>query len=160
MNNASPMPGPSRFAHLVPAVLVLCLASVVAWLSFTQEPAGAFLFPRLISAVMFVLALWNFLRAASGVSKVGVGIPSTVWTKILPGLLIMSLYVFYGAKTFGFYVASTAAFFLIFSAYDPAPHRAVSSWLKRAVITLFFMGIVYALFSQLLKVQTPRGMFF
>jgi len=145
---------PSRMAHTVPAVLVLGLVS------FTREPAGAFLFPRLISAVMLTLAAWNFIRAVRGLSKVGSGIAGSTWLTILPGIALMALFVFFAAKYFGFYVASTGAFFLLFSGYDPASHLALSSWLKRVVVTCFFMGIVYALFALLLKVQTPRGLFF
>jgi len=151
---------PPTKGHLIPAILVLGLSLVVAWLSFTREPAGAFLFPRLISAVMLLLASWNFIRAAKGASKVGGGIAKSTWQRILPGLILMALFVFYAAKAFGFYVASTSAFFLLYAIYDPAPHAALSSWIKRIAVTFFFMGIVYALFALLLKVQTPRGLFF
>jgi len=150
----------SRFSFLVPGLLILALSIVVAWLSFTQEPAGAFLFPRLISSVMLLLATWNFIRAALGVSKVGSGISKTTWLRILPGLLLMAFFVFYAAKALGFFVASTAAFFILYTMYDPSPHSSLVPWVKRVVITLFFMSIVYALFSLLLKVQTPRGLFF
>lgn len=149
----------SRVGHLVPASLVLALAAVVAWLSYTQEPAGAFLFPRLIGTVMLALALWNFIRAAMGVSKVGHGIAANTWLNIIPGIALMAVFIFFAAKYFGFYVASTGAFFLLYSGYDPTPHTALSSWVKRVVITVLFMGVVYALFTLLLKVQTPRGLF-
>jgi hypothetical protein len=49
------------------------LAATVTWLSFTREPADAFLFPRIISVVMVLLAAWNFARAALGLARVGAG---------------------------------------------------------------------------------------
>ncbi|MFK7892396.1 MAG: tripartite tricarboxylate transporter TctB family protein [Granulosicoccus sp.] len=149
-----------RMQHLIPATLILLLAGIVAWLSFTREPADAFLFPRLISSVMLLLAAWNFIRAMTGLARVGEGISMATLKAILPGILIMLLLVFLAAKTLGFYVASTMAFFSLFSLYDPAPHSAVTSWLKRLGVTLGFMLVIYALFSLLLKVQTPRGLFF
>lgn len=150
----------SRLGYLVPAILILGLASIVAWLSYTQEPASAFLFPRLISTVMLLLALWNFFRAAAGKSKVGKGITRATWMRILPGIMLMAVFIFFAAKYLGFYVASTCAFFLLYSGYDPASHLLPKSWVKRVVITVVFMGVVYALFTLLLKVQTPRGIFF
>lgn len=149
----------SRLAYLVPAVLILALASVVVWLSYTQEPASAFLFPRLIGSVMMVLALWNFFRAATGVSKVGQGINALTALRIFPGIALMAVFVFFAAKYFGFYVASTGAFFLMYSGYDPASHTSIKSWAKRVVVTVGFMLVIYALFTLLLKVQTPRGLF-
>ena len=149
----------SRTQHIVPGTLVLLLAVTVAWLSFTREPADAFLFPRLIASVMLILALWNFIRAVTGLAKVGEGVTVTILARIAPGLLITLVYIFYAAKAFGFYAASTVAFFCLFSIYDSASHKSASVWLKRVAITIAFMAVIYCLFTLLLKVQTPRGMF-
>jgi len=149
----------TRLGYLVPALLILMLAGIVTYISYTQEPADAFLFPRLISSVMIVLALWNFIRAASGKSKVGQGVTFRIWLRIIPGILLMAVFIFFAAKYFGFYVASSAAFFLMYSGYDPASHLSINSWLRRIVVTAVFMSIIYALFTLLLKVQTPRGLY-
>ncbi|EFL89288.1 tripartite tricarboxylate transporter TctB family protein [Ahrensia sp. R2A130] len=149
----------SRAQHVVPAGVVLALAILVAWLSFTQEPADSFLFPRIISVFFVALAIWNFARAALGMAKVGGGIDMGTAGRIFPGLIIMSVTVFWAAKALGFYVACTLAFFLIFSLYDPAPHSQLGSWLRRIVVTVAFMAVIYALFAMLLQVQTPRGIF-
>ena len=149
-----------RIQHLVPSTVILVLAATVAFLSFTREPAAAFLFPRLVSVVMLSLALWNFLRAARGLSKVGTGINAAQLKAILPGLVVLAVFIFFAAKYLGFYVASFAAFFVMFSIYDPDSHASVKVWGKRIVITFLFMLVIYGLFSMLLKVQTPRGLFF
>ncbi len=39
----------TRAQHLVPAIIILCLSATVAYLSFTREPADAFLFWSFIS---------------------------------------------------------------------------------------------------------------
>lgn len=149
-----------RLQHLIPASLVLLLAIVVIWISFTEEPADAFLFPRLISVAMFILAVWNFARAAMGIAKVGVGFTKDLLVKVAPGIVVALIYVFYLAKTFGFYTSSFFVFVLLFAIYDPAPHTKLVSWGKRILVAIIFMMIMYGLFNLLLKVQTPRGMFF
>lgn len=148
-----------RAQHLFPAVCVLLLAGTVAFLSFTREPASAFLFPRMVSVVMLGLALWNFFRAASGRSKVGSGLSLEIVKNVLPGLVVLILYVFFAAKYLGFYLSSLITFFILFSLYDPASHKQPRVWLKRIVISVLFMLVIYALFTLLLKVQTPRGIF-
>lgn len=150
----------SRIQYIVPALLVLALAATVAWISFTREPADAFLFPRLISGVMLLLALWNALRAVRGLSRVGGGVAGREILTVLPGIVVICALVFFAAKMLGFYAASTLAFFTLFTLYDPASHGDWRSWLKRIVVTLVFMGVIYLLFTVLLKVQTPRGLYF
>jgi len=153
-------PAQNRLQHLLPAALVLILAVTVTWLSFTREPSDAFLFPRLISSVMIVLAIWNFIRAFLGLAKVGDGIEGQTVIRILPGIVVMIVLVYFAAKLLGFYVASFLAFLSVYSLYDPASHTAPKSWIKRLIITAMFMTVIYALFSLLLKVQTPRGLYF
>lgn len=149
----------SRAQHLVASSIILAVALVVGWLSFTQQPAEAFLFPRLISVFFMVLAAWNFLRAVLGLSKVGEGISGQTALAIAPGLVVTLVYIFWAAKTVGFYASSTAAFFILFTLYDPEPLSDGRAWLKRVIVTAIFMAIIYALFTLLLKVQTPRGHF-
>lgn len=149
-----------RLQHVLPAAAILMLAMVVAYLSFTQEPAESFLFPRIISVFFVGLSVWNFVRAASGMAKVGDGLTGAELKNMLPGIVVMLIYVFWGAKTLGFYTASTLTFFIVYTLYDPAPPGSAKDWIKRMVVTLGFMAIMYALFHGLLKVQTPRGMLF
>jgi len=148
-----------RIQHLFPALSVLALAGTVAYLSFTREPAESFLFPRLVSVVMLGLAVWNFVRAAIGKSRVGAGVSIDMIKSIFPGLIVMVFYVFFAAKYLGFYVSSLIAFFILFSLYDPASHKDLRVWVKRIVVSVLFMLVIYALFTLLLKVQTPRGIF-
>jgi hypothetical protein len=149
-----------RLQHLVPASLVLALAATVTWLSFTREPAGAFLFPRIISVVMLGLAGWNFARAALGLARLGTGLSTGLLIRMAPGAAVTLVYVFFAAKWLGFYVASWLAFAAIYSLYDPAPHSSAAAWARRLLVPAGFMLIIYLLFNTLLKVQTPRGIFF
>ncbi len=141
------------------AALVLVVAAMVAWLSYTREPASAFLFPRYISIAFLILSVWNFLRAATGIAKTGSGLDPASAMRLAPGLIIMAIYIFWLAKYLGFYVASTLTFFTLFAIYDPEAHTSLRSWLIRALVTIGFMAIMYGLFALVLKVQLPRGLF-
>ena len=46
-----------RFQHGIPAGLIALVGLWVCYVSYTQTPAAAFAFPRLISTVFVVLAL-------------------------------------------------------------------------------------------------------
>jgi len=149
-----------RNQHIAASGLIAAIGLTVAYISFTQEPAEAFLFPRLISSVFAVLAIWTFVKAALGRSKVGDGLSGEAMKNLAPGLIVMVIYVFWAAKGLGFYTATAIAFFILLSLYDPAPHGEIKSWGKRVLITAGFMVVIYGLFAQLLYVFTPREIFF
>ena len=149
-----------RTQHIIASGLVALVGVWVTYVSYTQQPAEAFLFPRLISTVFVVLALWTFGKAVLGRTKVGNGLSRQAMWNILPGLSVALVYIFWAAKALGFYTASTLAFFILLSLYDPAPHGEAKSWIKRVVITAGFLAVMYGLFALLLNVFTPREIFF
>jgi len=149
-----------RNQHVIASGLIAGIGVSIAYISFTQEPAAAFTFPRLISSVFAVLAIWTFAKAILGRTKVGNGISAGAMRNMLPGLCVTIIYVFWAAKGLGFYTATTIAFFILLSLYDPAPHSEMKSWGKRILITAGFMAVMYGLFAQLLNVFTPREIFF
>ena len=150
----------SRLQHTISSGIVFLVAAIVTYISFTQEPADAFLFPRLIAICFISLAARNFVRALTGVAKVGVGLNMNEFKNIVPGLITMLVFVFFAAKAIGFYLASTIAFMIIFTLYDPAPLNNGKAWIKRLIVTVCFMTVMYCLFALLLKVQTPSGILF
>ena len=150
----------NRTQHIISSGLVAFVGLWVCWISYTQQPAEAFLFPRLISSVFVALALWTFGKAIMGWSKVGNGVSARAFMQMLPGLLVAILYVFWAAKGLGFYTATSICFFILLSLYDPAPHTEPRSWIKRLIISGVFMVVIYGLFAKLLKVYTPREIFF
>lgn len=149
-----------RNQHVIASGLVATVGVWVAYVSYTAEPAAAFLFPRIISAVFLVLALWTFGKALLGRTKVGNGLSAEAIRNILPGLVIALVFVFWAAQTLGFYTASTLTFFILLSLYDPASHGELKSWVKRVIITAGFFVVMYGLFAMLLNVFTPREIFF
>lgn len=149
-----------RNQHIAASGVIAAVGVTVAWISFTQDPADAFIFPRLISSVFAVLAIWTFVKALLGRTKAGNGISATALRNMAPGLIVAILYIYWAAKGLGFYTATTIAFFILVSLYDPAPHGSVKSWGKRILITAGFVAVMYGLFAQLLNVFTPREVFF
>jgi hypothetical protein len=150
----------NRTQHIISSGLVAFVGLWVCGISYTQQPAEAFLFPRLISSVFVALALWTFGKAIMGWSKVGNGVSARAFMQMLPGLLVAILYVFWAAKGLGFYTATSICFFILLSLYDPATHTEPRSWIKRLIISGVFMVVIYGLFAKLLKVYTPREIFF
>ncbi len=145
--------------HRIASGIIAVVAAWVCWISFTQKPAEAFLFPRIIAAFFLILAVWTFVKALMKRSRVGNGLSMNAAKNMAPGVMIAGIHIFWAAKTLGFYAASTIAFFLLLSIYDPAPNNVPKTWMKRAIITAGFITIMYALFAVVLKVYTPRGMF-
>lgn len=154
------MNGLPRVQHIIASGLVAILGLWVAYVSYTQEPAGAFLFPRIIATVFATLAMWTFGKALLGKTKVGNGLSIEAVRNIIPGLIVSLAFVFWAADALGFYTASTIVFFLLLTLYDPAPHSELKSWIKRAIITAGFLVIMYGLFALLLSVFTPKEIFF
>lgn len=149
-----------RLQHIIASGAVAVVGVWVSYISYTQQPAEAFLFPRLIATVFVVLAIWTFIKACLGWTKVGNGITGRQMANLLPGLIIALIYIFWAAKGLGFYTATTIAFFILLSLYDPASHGQIKSWLKRILITACFMVVMYGLFAKLLTVYTPREIYF
>lgn len=149
-----------RLQHIVASGVVAVVGIWVTYISFTQQPVEAYVFPRLISCVFVVLALWTFVKACLGWTKVGNGITGRQFANLLPGLLVALIYIFWAAKGLGFFTATAVASFVLLTLYDPAPHGVARSWAKRIIITACFTAVMYGLFAMLLKVYTPREIFF
>ncbi|NOD47687.1 MULTISPECIES: tripartite tricarboxylate transporter TctB family protein [unclassified Ruegeria] len=150
----------NRSQHIIGSGVVFAVGLWVTWVSYTQQPAEAFLFPRLIASVFVVLAGWTFGKAVMGLSKVGNGMTRTMFINMMPGLIVTLIYVFWAAKSLGFYTATAITFFALLSIYDPASHSEAKTWVKRGVITAIFVTVMYGLFAMLLNVYTPREILF
>ena len=150
----------NRTQHIIGSGLVFAVGLWVTWVSFTQQPVEAFLFPRLIASVFVVLAGWTFGKALMGLSKVGNGVTRMMFINMLPGLFVTLIYVFWASKSLGFYTATAIAFFILLSIYDPDPHSEAKTWVKRGVITAIFVAVMYGLFAILLQVYAPREFLF
>ncbi|WP_308918323.1 tripartite tricarboxylate transporter TctB family protein [Jannaschia sp. LMIT008] len=149
-----------RSQHVVASGIIAAVGLSVAWISWTQEPAAAFVFPRLIATVFAVLAVWTFLKALTGRTKVGAGLSGQAVRQLAPGLVVTLVYVFWAAQAIGFYTATALTVLILLVLYDPAPHGRAGTWAKRIAITAGFVAVMYGLFAGVLNVFTPREVFF
>ena len=156
----SAAPGLPRRQHVVASGVVALVGVWIAWISWTAEPAQAFLFPRLVSTAFVALALWTFGKALLGRTRVGNGLASDAVLRLAPGLAVALVYLFWAAKALGFYTATSVAVFLIVVLYHPAPRGAARTWARHLVFTTAFVAVMYGLFALLLNVFTPREAWF
>lgn len=149
-----------KFQESLPAAIIVGLAVWVAYVSFNVDDPEPYLFPRLVSIGLVILAALALFQSITGKGQPTDGLNIETVKNIAPALAVMALFVFYAVEFLGMYAASTVAFLLILILYDPSPHSEAKSWVKRLIVTVGFMAVMYGLFALLLKVQTPRGLFF
>ena len=144
--------------------VIIVLAGLLCYASFSGEPAEAFLFPRLFSVTFFILSWFMMIEAIllskQNITEAPEGLSLAALRVLMPGIAIMSLYVFILAEELGFYASSFLVLMLILSFYDGKSVREASTWLKRFALSSGMTIVVYLMFNMLLKVQTPRGFLF
>ncbi|MEM7071417.1 MAG: tripartite tricarboxylate transporter TctB family protein, partial [Pseudomonadota bacterium] len=141
--------------HIFVSGVIAIIGLWVCWLSYTREPGEAYLFARLVSSLFVILALWTFVKALIGRSRVGAGFDKSMLKNMAPGIFVSFVYLFWAAKNLGFYVASLICVLVLIALYDPSSHKSPSIWLKRILIALIFTGVMYLMFSLFLKVYIP-----
>ena len=136
-----------RFAGIGALVLGVTLYALAG-------DSEAYLFPRIIALVIGALGL---AITAGSVLQRAPQLPdaSAAWLKILPVLAVFLAYS-WTMEALGFYVSAFAAFLVIVWIYAPEPFSARVAAV-RVAISAAFIAAIYALFSVLLNVQTPRG---
>ena len=134
----------------------LVLATVLYWLGSSASNPDAFLFPRLISIGMGLLSIAIIVSTERRTTATShPASPPFYWITVIPVLLGFFAYP-WAMETIGFYVTALAAFLFIVSLYAPDPYspRAIA---KRVGISAAFISVIYAVFTLLLRVQTPQG---
>ena len=120
----------------------------------------AYLFPRVIAMVMAILGLTilssNFIRRKK--SKPVSEKSKIAWLRIIPVIALFIVYP-WAIEVIGFYSAGIVVFLVIVWNYAPEAF-AMDVAIRRIVITAIFFVAVFATFSLLLNVQTPRGILF
>ena len=138
------------------AVTVFALACFAA--SFTGD-AQVYAFPRLVSALMLAFCAMRFAQKIFAKSAVTSPTPDgAALLRLLPGAIVIILHIAL-ARELGFYASSFLSFFALACIYarDRASTKTI---ITNAVAALSFTAALYALFSALLKVQTPSALLF
>ena len=148
-----------RLQQIIPPGIVVAFSLWIAFVSFNVDDPQPYLFPRLISIALVGLSVLALIRAFLGKDNVGEGFTGTKLKNVAAGVAVMVLFVFFLAEFLGFYTASALTFLVIVSLYDPASHFEIRTWLKRFGVMIGFTAVMYGLFTLLLKVQIPKGLF-
>ena len=85
------------FQHVIVSGIIALIGIWVTFISYTQQPSEAFLFPRLISSIFAALAIWTFIKALLKKTKIGNGMSYDNFLKLLPGLIVMITFIFFAA---------------------------------------------------------------
>ena len=134
-------------------VLVFVFALVAAYASFAGDDPAAYAFPRLVSVLMLIFCGANLIRRSlSGFAGKPV-LTMRLARKIAPGGAVIVVYLLL-AQTAGFYLSAMLAFFALSFLYSE--HRRLPSI---GIATGVVVGLLYLMFSVVLKVQVPREFF-
>ncbi len=137
----------------ISTVLVTLVSAFLVYASFVLGNSEDYLFPRLISAMIAVLSLMLWIEK-------GDADKSTNFKDLMPGIAIATAFILL-LKILGFYLASMIVFFSLVMYYSK-PSESKDFWrvlLIKLGITIVFTMTLYGLFTLLLQVRTPEGLF-
>jgi len=146
-----------KINNLTSLICILLISFLLAYTSFTggtENTAEAYLFPKLITAVMIILSTFSlifyYLNKFKSVAEVNI-------KKLLVYLISLILFIFLG-EIIGFYPLAILLFFI--NSYFYAESKNIKKIIQILIITILFMLFIYFLFSIMLKVQVPRFFLF
>lgn len=139
--------------------VVAVLALVAAGASFAGNDDAAYLFPRLIGAAWLGLCVVYFALRWRGAAAAA-NPDFAALRRAVPGGAVIIVYAAL-AETVGFYLAAFCAFLALATLYDRRGQRG--GWRRvgaRIAVTCIIIIVLRLVFSELLRVQTPRGILF
>ena len=140
------------------ALTTLALVAFICFVSFAQENAEAYLFPQIVGACLLglsgLLVVQEFLGNSDPAVK---SVNMNSMLKLLPMLVLLAGYV-YCIEWLGMYSSSALALFFIAFIYH-SENSIVKRLVSSLTVALLFTGFIYVIFSVLLRVQAPQGLF-
>jgi len=137
----------------ISTVLVTLVSAFLVYASFVFGNSEDYLFPRLISSMIAALSLMLWFEKGDADKP-------TNFKDLMPGIAIATAFILL-LKILGFYLASMIVFFSLVMYYSK-PTESKDFWrvlLIKLGVTIVFSLTLYALFTLLLKVRTPEGLF-
>ena len=151
------------------AFFALLLSVVFTVAAFWGTDADVYLFPRIASGFMLLLALMQWAvviisalkgkQHADSVATDNQSASQFDWSALLPGLIVGAGYILI-MERLGFYASSFLAFVIITSLYGRRKAFDIKALTYKIIVGLIFVAILYALFWKLLNVRTPTGILF
>jgi len=137
----------------ISTVIVTLISAFLVYASFVLGNLEDYLFPRLISVLIAFLSLMLWFEK-------GEADKSTNFKDLMPGIAIATAFILL-LKILGFYLASMIVFFMLVMYYSK-PIESKDFWrvlLTKLGVTIVFTLTLYGLFTLLLQVRTPEGLF-
>jgi len=137
----------------ISTVIVTLISAFLVYASFVLGNLEDYLFPRLISVMIALLSLMLWFEK-------GEADKSTNFKDLMPGIAIATAFILL-LKILGFYLASMIVFFTLVMYYSK-PIESKDFWrvlLTKLGVTIVFTLTLYGLFTLLLQVRTPEGLF-
>jgi len=137
----------------ISTVIVTLISAFLVYASFVLGNLEDYLFPRLISVLIALLSLMLWFEK-------GEADKSTNFKDLMPGIAIATAFILL-LKILGFYMASMIVFFTLVMYYSK-PIESKDFWrvlLTKLGVTIMFTLTLYGLFTLLLQVRTPEGLF-
>ncbi|MBT3854046.1 MAG: tripartite tricarboxylate transporter TctB family protein [Thiotrichales bacterium] len=137
----------------ISTVIVTLISAFLVYASFVLGNLEDYLFPRLISVLIALLSLMLWFEK-------GEADKSTNFKDLMPGIAIATAFILL-LKILGFYLASMIVFFTLVMYYSK-PIESKDFWrvlLTKLGVTIVFTLTLYGLFTLLLQVRTPEGLF-
>ncbi|MBT3457566.1 MAG: tripartite tricarboxylate transporter TctB family protein [Thiotrichales bacterium] len=137
----------------ISTVIVTLISAFLVYASFVLGNLEDYLFPRLISVLIAFLSLMLWFEK-------GEADKSTNFKDLMPGIAIATAFILL-LKILGFYLASMIVFFTLVMYYSK-PIESKDFWrvlLTKLGVTIVFTLTLYGLFTLLLQVRTPEGLF-
>ncbi|MDC3315605.1 tripartite tricarboxylate transporter TctB family protein [Candidatus Thioglobus sp.] len=137
----------------ISTVIVTLISVFLVYASFVLGNLEDYLFPRLISVMIALLSLMLWFEK-------GEADKSTNFKDLMPGIAIATAFILL-LKILGFYLASMIVFFTLVMYYSK-PIESKDFWrvlLTKLGVTIVFTLTLYGLFTLLLQVRTPEGLF-
>ena len=140
------------------AIASVAIAAFLAYVSFGHDNAEAYLFPQIVGSCLLGLCALLVAQEVFGNSDPAVkSVQLTSLLKLLPMLVLLAGYV-YCIEWLGMYSSSAIALFLIAFIYHSAD-SIIKRFTSSLMVAILFTGFIFVIFSVLLKVQAPRGLF-
>jgi len=141
--------------RLFVALLVASIAGLIFRASYFQESSEAYLFPSIVSIAMLGLALLSLFREA--VDLCVDDFQAFPFVRQVPAILIMAGGVAL-VEVLGMYVTSFLVLSLVSYWYSPQEDGR-RRLMQSLAFAAGFSAFMYVLFSVMLNVQLPRGLF-
>ena len=147
-----------RSKESIAAIVSAVVALIALVTSFYNTDPEVYLFPRIASVIIAILAAALVIKVIKSNSALKAESEHIFkWKTLFPGLAVGLIYLLL-METIGFYVTSFFAYFSICVLYGKCDMTDRKRGIFKLVVSTIFMIVLFLLFWNLLHVRTPTGL--